>query len=257
MKLVIALTVAWGAPVMLILLWRRLTETAVRIQVVATVLFVEVIPWIVTATPSLRSSESLTRMTAPRTVVREATANSDDVRQGRAAREGERVLRRETAEPVAVFFEEGVARIDPRDPRSPKEGLGRFSTEIFAVSLLGIDVTRLTAPMLLTIRYLVDALVPLVLLFSISLATRPVDPGRAARFYARLKTPVGPTPEADAAAVAESSANPARFDHLKLFPRSDWELTKWSRADAVGFLGCAACVLAILGLFEFVVRLGG
>jgi len=257
MKLVIALTVAWGAPIVLIFLWRRLTEAAVRIQVIVTVLFVAVIPWIVTATPSLRRSESLTRMTAARTVVREAAANAGDVREGRAMREGERILRREAVEPVPVFFEEGVARIDPRDPGSPREGLGRFSTEIFAVSLLGIDVTRFTAPMLLAVRYLVDALVPLALLFTISLATRPAEPGRTAGFYARLKTPVAPTPEADAAAVAESVANPSRFDHLKLFPHSNWELTKWSRRDAAGFLLCAACVLAILGFFEFVVRLGG
>jgi energy-coupling factor transporter transmembrane protein EcfT len=108
----------------------------------------------------------------------------------------------------------------------------------------------------MTTRYLVDALLPILLLFAVSLLTAPAEPERVARFYARMKTPVANTPEADDAAVAASYAQPRRFDHLKLFPNSNWELTKWNRQDALGFLSCCAVVGVVLLVFKAVLVVG-
>jgi solute:Na+ symporter, SSS family len=88
------------------------------------------------------------------------------------------------------------------------------------------------------------------------LMTQPTDPQRVARFYARLKTPVGPDLDADAKAVEESNAHPTRFDHTKLFPNSNWELTKWDRVDTLGFLACCGLVGVVLAFFKFVLTLG-
>ena len=52
-------------------------------------------------------------------------------------------------------------------------------------------------------------MLPFVLLVGISLMTRPTDPEIVAGFYARLKTPVGATPEADALALG-STTDPKR-----------------------------------------------
>ena len=109
---------------------------------------------------------------------------------------------------------------------------------------------------LLTTRYLVDALLPIGLLVVVSLLTRPRDPVRVARFYARMKTPVGPTLEDDAVAVEASYANPTRYDHLKLFPKSNWEFTKWDKRDALGFLCCCALVGLVLVVFKSVLVIG-
>ena len=94
----------------------------------------------------------------------------------------------------------------------------------------------------MTARWLFDALFPFVLLIAFSLVTPRTDPDRAARFYAKMKTPVAPTPEADRAEVELSYRRPDRFAHLKLFPRTDWEFTKWTRHDVIGFFGCWAVV---------------
>jgi hypothetical protein len=195
-------------------------------------------------------------MTEERSITRNVRATRGDVTAGRAAAEGESIEKKITVEPVPVFFEEGVARLAPNDPNSPLEGLGRFNIEVYLVHLLGVDVRKFTPAMLLTTRLLVNISLPFCLLFGISLATKPGDPALVARFHARMKTPVGRTPAEDHEAVLESYANPARFDHTKLFPKSNWEFTKWNRTDSLGFLACCGGVVVVLLIFQAVMAIG-
>ena len=74
------------------------------------------------------------------------------------------------------------------------------------------------------------------MLIVVSLITPRTDPQRVAVFYGTMKTPVGETPELEAAAIEETRRNPARFDHTKLVPSSNWEFCKWDRVDTIGFL---------------------
>jgi SSS family solute:Na+ symporter len=238
LKFAIVLLVIWGVPITFIFLWRRVNELAVRIQVLATIGFVAVIPWIVPTIPALAQSSSLTLMTRERTVV---TA------EGKTRR----------IEPVSVYFEEGVIRIDPKDLNSPKTGRGLFRPELYVAKLVGFDVAGFSPAQILTTRYLGDALFPIIVLIVASLLTRPTDPARLDRFYVRLKTPVAATLEEDAREVEASYANPTRYDHLKLFPHSKWEFTKWNQLDAVGFIGCCAVVGLVLVVFKAVVTVGG
>lgn len=257
LKFAIVLLVIWGVPITLLFLWRQLTETAVRIQVVATLIFITVIPWGVSFIPALARSEALTVMTRERVVTSEAAATKADVDAGRAAVVGERMKRTRRIEPVSVYFEEGVVRVDPRNPESPRTGAGLFRVEVFVLRLIGFDVQGFSPAQLMTTRYMVDALFPILLLLGVSLVTKPTDPQRVARFYARMKTPVAATLEQDAREVEASYADPARFDHLKLFPNSNWELTKWNREDALGFLACCGLVCIVLVFFKAVLLLGG
>jgi hypothetical protein len=82
------------------------------------------------------------------------------------------------------------------------------------------------------------------------------DELRIARFYARMKTPIGKTAELDAQAVAASDADPTRFDHLKLFPNTSWEFTRWKKADYLGFFGCWVGVGLILLLLWGLLQIG-
>ena len=117
-------------------------------------------------------------------------------------------------------------------------------------------MTRFSSAQLMTTRYLVDALLPILILIVASLLTQPTDPVRVARFHVRMKTPVAPTLDEDAIAVEESYANPTRYDHLKLIPKSNWEWTKWNREDTWGFLGCCGLVGFILMFFKAVLMIG-
>jgi SSS family solute:Na+ symporter len=257
LKFAIVLLVIWGVPITMIFLWRRLTETAVRVQVILTLVFIAVIPWCVSFVPSLAQSEALTIMTRERVVTGKVRATTDDVTAGLAAKAGEQIIKTKVIEPVSVYFEEGVARIDLQDLNSPKTGKGLFRAEVYLVSLMGFDVQNFSPAQLMTTRYVVDALLPIVILILVSLLTQPTDSKRLARFYVRLKTPVAATLAEDAVEVEKSYAAPTRYDHMKLFPHTNLEFTKWDRQDTLGFLGCCALVGFILVFFKFVLTIGG
>jgi solute:Na+ symporter, SSS family len=248
--------VIWGVPITMIFIWRGLTETAVRVQVFAMLFLIAVVPWTVPNIPALARSSALTLMTREQVTTLTAPATAADVAAGRAATEGEIVTRTVRTEPVSVFFEEGVVHVNPADLGSPKTGLGLFRAEVWLISLLGVDVAGFNSAQLMTTRYLVDALLPILILILVSRFTQPADPVRVARFYVRMKTPIGATLEEDAKEVEASYADPSRYDHLKLFPKSGWELTRWNRQDALGFLGCCVLVGFILLFFKAVLVIG-
>lgn len=256
LKFMIVLLLVWGVPITLLFLWRRVTATAVIVQVAATLLFIAVIPWIVPLVPSLARSDALTQMTRERTLTVASVATAADVAAGHAAKVGDSFTHLRRIEPVSLYFEEGVVRVDPKDPASARTGKGLFRIEVYLLNLFGFDVAGFNSAQLLTTRYLVDAAIPISLIFIVSLLTPRTDSERVARFYARMKTPVAATPEEDAAAVAASYAAPARYDHLKLFPRSDWEFTRWDRTDTLGFLACCALVGVVILVFKGVMVLG-
>lgn len=256
LKFAIVLLVIWGVPITFIFLWRRVTETAVRVQVLATLALVAIVPWTVSAIPSLAQSAELTLMTRERVVVVKTAASADDVAAGRATVVGETITRQRRIEPVSVYFEEGVAPVDPSKPDSPRQGRGLFRAEIYLLKLIGFDVGSFTPAQLMTGRYVVDGLFPILLLMVVSWLTPRTDAQRLARFYVRLKTPVAATLEEDEREVERSYAQPARFDHEKLFPNSDWELTRWNRQDWLGFAACCGLVVFVLIVFKGVLLLG-
>lgn len=256
LKFAIVLLLVWGVPITTLFVWRRVTQRAVVVQVLATLLLIAVVPAVVPAIPSLARSEKLTLLTRERVVQTRMAASAADVAAGLAPAEGRTITRTRRIEPVSVFFEEGVVRVDPKDVNSPKTGKGLFRPEVYLLSVLGFDVAGFTSAHLLTTRYLVDFLLPVIILVAMSLLTRPTDPVRIARFYVRMKTPVAATLEEDALAVEESYANPTRYDHLKLWPNSNWEFTKWNRQDAWGFVCCCGLVGVVLLVFKGVVTIG-
>lgn len=256
LKFAIVLLLVWGVPVTMLFIWRRVTQVAVMAQVFVTLVLIAVVPWVVSSIPALAQSPELMLMTRERVVTSEAAATAADVTAGRAQAEGQTITKTRRIEPVSAFFEEGVVRLDPKDPASPRTGKGLFRTEVYLLKLAGFDVAGFSSAQLLTTRYMVDFLLPVIVLIGVSLCSRPSDPARVARFYARMKTPVAATLEADAREVEASYANPTRFDHLKLFPRSNWEFTKWDKRDTVGFICCCALVGVVLLVFKGVLVVG-
>ncbi len=80
---------------------------------------------------------------------------------------------------------------------------------------------------------------------------------RLDRYYAKLKTPVAPTPEEDEKELARTFADPGRFNKEKLFPNSQWEFSRWNRMDVIGFSGCWLIVFAILGVLWLTLNVRG
>jgi hypothetical protein len=226
-NLVLTVNLPFGAAVLLTFFWRRLTAPAVWCCVIVTTLVVLVIPWTASQVPALRTSPGLTQMSTTPNVV-----------------------------PTPVFFNK-VVRVRPDDPSSPlvaSGGLNRLNVECWLLSKAGVDVAVLSKTQRVTLQFFFDGLFPFVVLIVASLLTRPTDPRRVALFYGRMKTPVGDTPELEAAALEATRRQPARFDQTKLFPGSTWEFCKWDRVDTIGFIICCALSGAIVGLFLLVLR---
>ena len=224
-KLILTVNVPFGAAVILIFFWRRLTATGVWAAVLLSALVNLVIPLMANEVASVRQAQSLAEVVEF------------------------------NGKPRAVYWEE-VVRIDPENPASGLEGRGRFNLEVWTLDKLGIiDARALTPAGRETAQFFFDGFFPFLVMLLASLLSRRTDPALVAQFYGKMKTPVGPSPEADAAEVEATRRDPARFDHTKLFgPKSSWEFCKWTRVDAVGFFACLAVSWGIVGAFVLVLK---
>ena len=218
-KIVLTINVPFGAAVLLMFFWRRLTAPAVWAAVLVSTLVNIVAPLALLQFERVRLHPTLTVR------VEDAAGRS-----------------------TPVYFD-AVARLRPLDPASPLEGRSRLHTELYLLKRLGVPVEAMSPGHRLAARFFFDALFPFLWLVGVSLCTRPPGEARLARFFGKMKTPVAATPELDVLEMARTEQEPQRFDHTRLFPRSNWEFTKWNRLDTLGFLACCAISSAIVVLF--------
>jgi solute:Na+ symporter, SSS family len=251
---IISVPAIFGASIWLGFVWRRVTTRAVILQVVICLAIYAVVPTVFSMTEWATHHPAFLGETAARSVELEVPATADDVAQGRAAAVGAPVRQMREMPPVGIFFDR-VARANPAVPDSPRVGLGRFNAEVWVLSWFGIDFSGFTKPQLLATRFFFSALFPFVLLVGFSFVTRPVPAPLLDRFFARLHTPVQPTPEADHAAVEAAYADPRKYDADKLFSGSNWEIHKPAPSDYVGFFGTCALVGVIVFLLWLMVTL--
>jgi len=250
----ISVPAIFGASIWLGFVWRGVTRWAVILQAAICLTIYALIPTVFPSLGGVARNPRFLQETAPRAVVVTARATEADVEAGRAAAAGRVFERTQIMPPVGILFDR-VVRVDPADPQSPKMGLGRFSAELWVLSWFGIDFSRFSKPQLVATRFFFDALFPFVLLVLFSLVTRPVPGAILDRFFARLHTPVQPSPDADAAAVAAACQNPAQYERDKVFPGSQWEIMKPAWCDYVGFFGTWALVGVVIVLLWVMVTI--
>jgi SSS family solute:Na+ symporter len=254
-KYFISLPAVFGGAIWLGLVWRRLTKIAVIAQVIIAFTVYAIIPNVFPAIPAVRTHPTFLAQTAPREIMVVTGALEEDVLAGRAQEAGETIRKPHRTEATGIFFEE-VVRIDPEDPDSPLEGQGRFQAEIWVLSWFGVDFTQWSKAQLEATRFFFDALFPFVLLFAISVFTRPVEKERLDRFFGKLHTPVQPTLEEDDAAVEHAAVHPEVFEKDKIWPGSSWEILKPGWIDVLGFGGSCVMVGVILWLLWVMAGLG-
>lgn len=224
-QLMLTVNVPFGASVMLIFFWRKLTATAVWSTVIISALLNIVVPSLIAPNmDAIARSETL-------------TAQVDF--NGR---------------PMPVFFDT-VVREDPANSNSTLIGQKRFHVEVWVLDKVGLDVAALSPSGRNAARFIYDGLFPFVVLFGVSLFTLRPDRRRTDLFFGKMKTPVGATPVLEEQGMAETDRVPGRFDDTKLFgANSSWEFTKWNKVDAIGFVACLALSFGILGAFWLLLR---
>jgi Na+/proline symporter len=218
-NIVLTVNIPFGAAVLMTYWWRRITAPAVWCCVILSTLAIIVIPWTASKFTVLRTNPALTQMSQ---------------KAGTGVYFGSVVHQRAN---------------DLSSPLVAAGGLNRFNFEAWTLDKAGLEMEALTPNQRLTAQFFFDGFFPFIVLVLVSLVTRHADPVRVALFYGKMKTPVGATPELEAAAMEETKRNPARFDHTKLVPASNWEFCKWDRVDAIGFIICFALSAVIIGFF--------
>jgi Na+/proline symporter len=249
----------FGATGFLIYFWRRITAPAIGIGAVIWLVMMVLFAWTLPRLESFRQLPALTLQTTASVVTTSHPATQRDVEAGRATQLDQIVTATSTIDPRSMFFDR-VAHSRPDDTTSPLEGLGRFHIENFILYHLGMPLQNFQSAGLITCRWMFDGIFPFIMLIILSYLTAPKpDPEqtlRIARFHARLKTPIGTDHDDDNHQVALSDTTPTRFDHLKLFPRSNWEFTRWDTSDYLGFFGCWAGVGLILLFLYWLLQIG-
>jgi solute:Na+ symporter, SSS family len=224
-QLMLTVNVPFGAAVMLIFFWRKLTVSAVWATVVVSALLNIITPSLIAPKmASIASSPTLTQQ-----------VEYDH-------------------HPVPVFFDT-IVRSNPEDPESPLVGQKRFHIELYVLSKLGLNVAALSPSGRNAARFVYDGVFPFIVLFAVSLFTKRPDQRRTDLFFGKMKTPVGADAALEDEAMAETSRNPGRFDGSKLFgPKSAWEFTHWNKVDSIGFIACLAVSFGILAAFWALLR---
>jgi len=223
----LTVNVPWGAAIILIFFWRRLSKAAVWWCVALFAIFLLIGPFIVQLVPSIAYNPALLVKTHP-------------------------VLSQ--AHSVPMFWDR-VEHADLGDANTPFKGVGRFNVEAWLLSHCGLNLSKASSRDLQAVYFFFDGFFPFIVLIGVSFFTRPPPRETVDLFYGKMKTPVGATPELEAQAIEDNRRDPNRFNHLKLFPNSNWEWTKWDRVDGVGFAICMVVTCSIVTLFWGLLRL--
>ncbi len=224
-RVMLTVNAPWGAAILLMFFWRKLSRAAVWWCVGLSAVVFVVLPFTVQLSHTLSTDPALIAFTQPAKV-----------------------------QPVPMYFDR-VVHQDPFDLSSPLVGGGRFNLEAWTLRKAGLNLAPMTGRDLQAVQFFFAAIFPFIVLAIASLLTRPPPQEKVDWFFGKMKTPVGATPELETAAMEETRRNPHRFDQTKLFPRSSWEWTKWDKTDTVGFLICLGVSGGIIAMFWFLLRL--
>jgi len=237
--------------------WRRANRYGAWASISIGALLFLVVPVLGPAVwPQMRYSENLLRTTRPAPIVKIEHASEYDVqKRGQQIEQWERLSSPPGRRPVeltlgsefeqtytfpkrSIFWSQGVKA----DADGKLSGKGMFSTELWIIEKLGVDLQNKPYALNETLRILFRTLLPFAIMIIVSLMTKPDPENVLNRFYAKMRTKVIPNHDIDARKVAISLQNPNRYNHLLVFPKSKFEIYKWTRQDYIGF------ILSVMGV---------
>ena len=274
------LKVAWELPVIfaatvwVAMYWRKASSTAAWVTIgVSAVLFFIIPIMSPVVNPSLRTNEKYLAVTQTKEFTRQYEARAMDIQKRDREIETwsnlpaetratipmpERLVEGQVIEitakpaPKSIFWTKGIKK----NEQGQFVGQGFFNLETACLTALGFDLSGLASPMIETLRLPFRIFLPILLMVLISLFTRPVEKRSLDRFYSKMQTPVQPDPEKDRQELEKSYADPGRFEDQKIFPGTNFEFTRWTKVDIIGFsLGIAGTIL-VIGLTLVMANIG-
>jgi len=255
------------------MLWRRSNSAGAWASMVFMFVATVVLPFGLPFLSGTRTSEYLSKTTQTAPVARTYTAREMDVQQrdraiatwdklnGIGQSEGERpsVLKVGAKfEKVvllpkkSIFWSEGI-----HFSNGKAVGKGYLKVELIVLDRLGWDLSKNSYSLNETLTFLFRIIPPFLILMFVALLTQPQGKEQLDQFYGKMRTPVlGISNVEDDHEMELTRSDPNRFNHLKMFPRSNWEFRVWNREDWVGVIGSCLAVISVVALLVFVVSLG-
>lgn len=265
-KFIWEIPIIFGASLWVGLFWRRATAAAVWTNVVFSTIFFFILPaTIPTIIPNLSTNPKYLLMTKPAPIVREYEAKEfdiierdDEIQRWMNLPEEERLVIskpeeidigdkiQKTFKPksASIFWTKGInVHAD-----GSLEGQGLFNLEMILFQKLGMDLESYPNPLIETLRLPLRIILPILIIILVSLFTSPVNRGKTDRFFTKMRVTVNPDHEKDRKNVKEALKNPASFEHLKMFPNTNFEFQKLTKEDIIGFIIVWIMVIGIIGM---------
>ncbi|MEM7233311.1 MAG: sodium:solute symporter family protein [Planctomycetota bacterium] len=152
---------------------------------------------------------------------------------------------------------EDGARVSLAYPAGTKlRGFGDFRLDFLLYTLVGIDLTSQSDSLLRTMELPPKIVLPFLVLVLFSFVTRQGSKESLDRYYAKMKTPVDPDPEADRKKLARALDDPEALEKKKLFPGTSLEIQRPTRTDVVGFVISVIVCFVVIGLALGVASIG-
>lgn len=254
------------------MLWRRSNRAGAWASMVVMFIATVILPFGMPVFPGMRTSEYLSKTTNAIPVTRTYTAREMDVQQRDRAiiswdklnavgkSEGKRPLILKTGEKFekkvllpkkSIFWSEGIDYSNGKTV-----GKGYLKVELIALDRMGWDLSNNSYSLNETLTFLFRIIIPFLILMLVAYFTKPLDKETLDQFYGKMLTPVIGTHEDDEREMILTHSNPTRFNHLKIFPESNWEFRKWNREDWTGVIVSCLAVMSVVGLLVFIVSLG-
>ncbi len=153
----------------------------------------------------------------------------------------------------SLFWSKGVTV----DDAGRLHGSGLFSTELWIIEKLGVNLEEHPYALNETLRISFRTLLPFVIFILVAFLTRPDPKPVLDRFYAKMRTRVIVDPARDAEAVRAALASPESTRHLLVFPNTQLEIYRWNREDWVGFILSVGGVGLVLLFVYALLAIGG
>lgn len=246
-------------------LWRRANRISAWVSMIVTFLMTLALPFLLPLIPSIRNSTYLQAMTDEPPVTHEYRARQVDIDErnqsiaawSRLAPEA----RAATTEPKPLNVGDPITKTFKNPPKpvfwaGDKPGQGFLKVELLLLSAGGWDLSKNTYSLNETMFTLMRVIVPFAVLMIVAMLTAPEDHRRLDRFYVKMRTRVNADPVLDAKEMELSYADPHRFDHMKMFPSSNWEMRRWDRDDVRGVIMTVVAALGCVLLLWLAVTIG-
>ena len=140
------------------------------------------------------------------------------------------------------------------------QGAGNFKLNLAFFLPLGVDIAGQSKANRNALELVPKIIMPFLVMIVASLITSVTGARNSEealnRYYAKMKTKVLPDPVADQAKLEAVYSGEKKPDRVKLFPNSQLEIQKPTKADNVGFTVSVLTCFAIIGLAFAIAGLG-